>query len=119
MRDNEFFNEQESDADCIDSCQTVDKFMHLTDEMIKTIIDLEEEVVRWRQILIKYLPDEWAEGLRDDILCNLARGFEGDPAYDLYVNAMRGGADPQQDEETSNRMQRLADGTDETSITYL
>ena len=32
--------------------------MRLTNEMVHTIISLEEELVRWRQVLIKYLPPE-------------------------------------------------------------
>ena len=31
---------------CFYNCPTVDEFLHLTDEMIGTIIDLEEELVR-------------------------------------------------------------------------
>ena len=91
----------------------------LTDEMVHTIIGLEEELVRWRQVLIKYLPPEWAEGLRSDILNNIARDFEGDPAYDLYVSMVCNGIDPQQEKEKLARMRRLVNGTDETSITYL
>ena len=95
-------------------CGTVDDFLRLTDAMISDIISLEEELVRWRQVLIKYLPERWADGLRQDIFCNMARAYEGDPAYDLYV-----GKDPQQDKERAARLSRLAEGTDETSITYL
>ena len=104
--------------DCKYSCSTVDDFLHRTDELVDTILDLEEEVVRWRQVLIKYLSKDWAEGLRSDIFCNLSRDFEGDPAYDLYVQLMRG-EDPQHDKERIARLYRLADGTDDTSITYL
>ena len=103
---------------CTYDCPTVDDFCHLTDELIETILGLEEELVRWRQALIKYLPKEWAEGLRQDIFNNLSRDFEGDPAYDLYVN-MNQGMDPQQSEERRARLYRLAEGIDDTSITYL
>jgi len=34
---------------------------------MEDIISLEQELIRWRQALIKYLPTEWAEGLRQDI----------------------------------------------------
>ena len=103
---------------CTYDCPTVDDFFHLTDELIETILGLEEELVRWRQALIKYLPKEWAEGLRQDIFNNLSRDFEGDPAYDLYVN-LHQGMDPQQSEERRARLYRLAEGIDDTSITYL
>jgi hypothetical protein len=107
------------EEDCSLTCKTVDEFLHLTDEMITTIIDLEEELLRWRQALIKYLPEDLAEGLQMDILDNLSRDFEGDPAYDLYVYLRRGGVDPQQDKERLDRMYRLTKGTDKTSIHYL
>jgi hypothetical protein len=103
---------------CEYTCKTVDDFLRLTDNMVETIIGLEDELVRWRQALIKYLPERWAEGLRMDIFCNLSRDFEGDPAYDLYVKLSRG-EDPQHDKERTKRLYRLADGTDETSIDYL
>lgn len=106
------------DDDCAFTCKTVYDFMNLTDEMVMTIIALEDELVRWRQALIKYLPDRWAEGLRMDILNNLSRDYEGDTAYDLYVRYKRG-EDPQQTEERHKRLKRLMEGTDETSITYL
>lgn len=115
--------EQDTDMtdydDCHLDCKTVYSFMKLTDEMVHTILDLEEELVRWRQALIKYLPRQWAEGLRQDIFNNLSRDFEGEDAYDMYVNYMQGGNDPQHDEEHLERMYRLADGIDETSIDYL
>lgn len=71
------------------------------------------------QALIKYLPPEWADGLQQDIFNNTSRDFEGDPAYDLYVRLVCGGQDPQQVASRTDRLHRLARGTDETSITYL
>ena len=100
-------------------CPDVYNFLRLTDELIHTILELEEEVIRWRQALIKYLPPDWAEGLCQDILCNLSRDFEGEAAYDFYVNSLCGGKDPQQDKARLARLRRLMNGTDETSITYL
>ena len=118
MAEDKVFHVQDQ-TDCLHDCPTVYDFLKLTDEMIKTIIELDEELVRWRQALIKYLPPEWAEGLRQDIFNNTSRCFEGEPAYDLYVNWMCGGVDPQQEDSQTDRMHRLANGTDETSITYL
>ena len=100
-------------------CPDVYNFLRLTDELIHTILELEEEVIRWRQALIKYLPPDWAEGLRQDILCNLSRDFEGEAAYHFYANSLCGGKDPQQDKARLARLRRLMNGTDETSITYL
>ena len=106
------------EENCIYSCSTIDDFLDLTDEMIETIISLEEELVRWRQALIKYLPQEWAEGLRQDIFNNLSRDYDGEPAYDLYVE-LRKGFDPQREDERIRRLYRLADGIDDTTIDYL
>ena len=118
MAEDKIFKVQDQ-TDCLLDCPTVYDFLKLTDEMIKTIIELDEELVRWRQVLIKYLPPEWADGLRQDIFNNTSRCFEGEPAYNSYVNWMCGGVDPQQEDSLTDRMHRLANGTDETSITYL
>lgn len=118
MTEDKVFNVQDQ-TECLHDCPTVYEFLKLTDEMIKTIIGLEEELVRWRQALIKYLPPEWAEGLSQDIFNNISRDFEGEPAYDLYVKLVCGGVDPQQEDSKIDRMYRLEKGTDETSITYL
>ena len=59
-----------------------------------TIIRLEEELVRRRQVLIEYLPPEWADGLQSDILNNISRDFKEEPAYDLYVSMVCNGIDP-------------------------
>ena len=106
-------------TECIGDCDTVCSFLKLTDEMVKTILELDEELIRWRQALIKYLPPEWADALQQDIFNNTSRDFEGDPAYDLYVRLVCGGQDPQQVASRIDRLHRLAKGTDETSITYL
>ena len=118
MAEHEVIKEQ-MHTECISDCDTVCRFLKLTDEMVKTILELDEELIRWRQALIKYLPSEWADGLQQDIFNNTSRCFEGEPAYDLYVNWMCGGVDPQQEDSQTDRMHRLANGTDETSITYL
>ena len=116
--DNDMPCNYDYEENCLYSCATVHDFLSLTDEMVETIIDLEDELVRWRQVLVKYLPDDWAEGLRQDIFNNLSKGFEGDPAYDMYIH-MKHGKDPQQSKKRIKRLYRLADGTDKTSITYL
>ena len=51
MPDHEIFKEP-APEDCFYSCRTVHDFMRLTDEMVHTIIGLEEELVRWSQALI-------------------------------------------------------------------
>ena len=96
---------------------SVNDFLQLTDDMMQDILTLNEELVRWRQALLKYLPKEQAECVRYDIFDNTARSYAGNPAYDLYVREH--GSDPQQSKEHSELMMRLANGTDETSINYL
>lgn len=118
MTEDNVFNER-GPADSLSDYPTMDDLLMLIDEMVKTIIGLEEELVRWRQVLLKYLSPEWAEGLRQDIFNNISRDFEGDPAYDLYVKLICNGIDPQQADEKIELMYRLANGIDETSITYL
>lgn len=113
------YNDGYSCDSCISDCETIYDFLKLTNELMNTIMDLEDEVIRWRQVLIKYLPDDWAEGLRQDIMCNLSRDFEGDPAYDLYVKWFCDNVDPQHDQAGIDRKYRLANGTDETSIDYI
>ena len=95
-------------TECSGDCDTVCSFLKLTDEMIKTILELDEELIRWRQTLIKYLPPEWAEDLQQDIFNNISRDFEGDPAYDLYVRLACGGQDPQQEASRIARLHRLS-----------
>lgn len=118
MIQNTVFNVHEP-CDCVENCGTAHDFMRLTNEMVTTIINLEDELVRWRQVLIKHLPPNQAQGLEQDILNNLSRDFEGDPAYDIYVSQMKGGHDPQQDKERIQRLYRIARGNDETNIDYL
>lgn len=51
MPDHEIFKEHDPE-DCFYDCKAVHDFMRLTDEMVHTIIGLEEELVRWRQALV-------------------------------------------------------------------
>lgn len=105
-------------SSCLDSGDLHD-FMALTDAMVSEILRLEEEVVRWRQALIKHLEPRWADGLRQDIFDNLSRTFYGFDAYQLFINYMHGGVDPMESPDHVDRMLRLRDGNDETSITHL
>ena len=63
MAEHEVIKEQVH-PECIGYCDTVCSFLKLTDEMVRTILELDEELIRWRQALIKYLPPEWADGLQ-------------------------------------------------------
>lgn len=94
-------------------------YMRLIDAMVCAIDHLEKEVVRWRQAIIKYLPEEYAEGLASDIFSNLSARFYDHDVYMKYVNTFYDGVDPLECDEHVAQMLRLRDGTDETSLGYL
>ena len=100
-------------------CSSIRDYNSLTYEMIEEIKYLRAEVVRWRQVLIKYLSPRWAEGLRQDIFNNVFQHFEDLDAYTWYVNNCCNGVDPLDNPEQSAFLARLRDGTDETSITHI
>lgn len=89
--------------------------------LIEDIKHLEAEVVRWRQILLKHLQPEDADGLFDDIFSNLASpvSLYGFDTYDQYVKYCCNEEDPLDNPEHTALMLRLRDGVDETSIDYL
>ena len=51
MAEHEVIKEQ-LHTECISDCDTVCSFLKLTDEMVKTILELDEELIRWRLSLI-------------------------------------------------------------------
>lgn len=71
------------DAAC-DDCTYVDDLCRLIHSLVRDINHLAEEVVRWRQALVKYLPKQWAQGLQSDIFDNLAAWHGVYPAYEAY-----------------------------------
>ncbi len=101
-------------------CSDIKDFLFLTDSMVDEINELRAEVVRWRQVLIKYLPEEWAYGLEQDIFDNLHHyAYEDYDAYNYYVKRCHGGKDPFDNPKRAKFMNRLRKGKDPTSITYL
>lgn len=105
------------DCDC-DDCTYVEDFCLLVHSLVKDIAHLEEETVRWRQALIKYLPKQWADGLKSDIFDNLAGRHGGDPAYEIYLRQMGLRQDPLETREHTEKMCRLRDGIDETTVFF-
>ena len=88
--------------------------------MVDEINELRAEVVRWRQALIKHLPERWADGLQQDIFDNLYLNvYEDFDAYNYYVKRCCNGKDPFDNKKRASLMSRLSKGTDKTSITYL
>ena len=105
--------------DCA-NCSDINDFLILTNIMVEEINFLRAEVVRWRQALIKYLSEEWADGLRQDILSNLyLYDYLDYNAYNFFINRCYNGQDPMFSKEQSKLLKRLIKGTDSTSITYL
>ena len=101
-------------------CSDIRDFLYLTDAMVEEINELRAEVVRWRQVLIKYLPSRWADGLQQDIFDNIyLNDYEDFDAYTYYVNRCCSGKDPFDNCKRAKLMARLSKGTDKTSITYL
>ena len=105
------------DEDC-DDCAYVDDLCRLVHSLVRDIIHLEEEVVRWRQALVKYLPKQWAQGLQSDIFDNLAARHGGDPAYEAYLRHLGLKQDPMETQEHTEKMCRLRDGIDETTVFF-
>lgn len=125
LKDNSYIKEQDSDEridpyEHCSICSDITDFLRLTDAMVYEINELRAEVVRWRQVLIKYLPPDWADGLKQDILSNLyINDYEDYDAYNFYVERCYSGNDPMDNKKLSKRMRRLIAGKDKTSITYL
>ena len=95
-------------------------YYSLIDAMVHEINDLEAEVIRTRQALLKHLPRDLSQGLYSDIFSGLSARFEGNyRIYDDYINWCYSGADPMEDPAKVALHMRLRDGTDETSYTWL
>jgi hypothetical protein len=106
-----------SSYECEDECSRITDFCRLVHSLVQEINGLEEEIIRWRQALIKYLPPQESEGLRSDIFSNLAGDYSADEAYQFYIGWLCNGQDPMGIDEHVDRMLRLRDGTDDTTIT--
>ena len=95
-------------------------FYRLIDDMVHEICELEAEIVRNRQALATFLPDEYIDYVRYDIIGLLSKPFAGEyDEYDQYVKYFCKGIDPLDNEEKTAFMNRLREGTDETSYTKL
>lgn len=106
------------EQDVLDSVPLHD-FLALTDAMVNEILLLEEEVIRWRKAIMKFLSPDWADGLDQDIFSGLSRPFYDFKAYVIFMNLMYDGKDPMESAEHRSTMWSLKNGTDITSIDYL
>ena len=101
--------------DC-DQCNELSDCYILIDSLVQDILTLEEEMVRWRQALLKYLPPLDAQNLMSDIFDNLACRNIDSEAYQKSIKLAGYKEDPMESEEHTELLWRLRNGTDETSV---
>lgn len=101
---------------CPEFCQDLVESYLLVDSLVQDILSLEEEMVRWRQALLRHLSPIDAQNLKSDIYDNLARRYYDNECYQDYIKRMHNGKDPMESEEHSLMLQRLKEGMDETSV---
>ena len=104
-----------SSYDC-ENCNELADCYILIDSLVQDILTLEEEMVRWRQALLKYLPPLDAQNLLSDIFDNLACRNIDSEAYQKYIKLAGYKEDPMESEEHTELLWRLRNGTDETSV---
>ena len=102
-------------SDC-DNCKDLSDCYILIDSLVQDILTLEEEMVRWRQALLKHLSPLDAQNLLSDIFDNLARRNIDNEAYQKYIKLAGYKEDPMESDEHTERLWRLRNGTDETSV---
>ncbi|PXV88417.1 hypothetical protein C8E03_108144 [Lachnotalea glycerini] len=116
----EIRNKPEPDYSLMDcscnNCQDLIKSYLLIDSLVQDILGLEEEMVRWRQALLRHLPPIDAQNLKSDIYDNLARRYYDNKSYQSYLKRMYNGQDPMESKEHNQMLHRLKEGTDETSV---
>lgn len=101
--------------DC-EQCNELSDCYILIDSLVQDILTLEEEMVRWRQALLKYLSPLDAQNLLSDIFDNLARRNIDSEAYQKYIKLAGYKEDPMESAKHTELLWRLRNGTDETSI---
>lgn len=101
--------------DC-ENCSELLGCYKLIDSLVHEILYLEEDVVNWRHALVRYLKSPTAEYLQDEIFDGLAQRFYDDETYQRYINLYHYKKDPMESKKHSNKLQRLANGTDKDSI---
>lgn len=102
---------------CTEPCQDIADCYMLIDSLVKDILTLEEEMIRWRQALLKHLSPIDAQNLKSDIYDNLARRYYDNECYQTYIKLAYDGADPMESDKHCQMLRRLRDGIDETSVT--
>ena len=98
------------EINCVGYCEATTALCELIDRLVKDVQSLELECISTRYLLSQHMPKEDGELLRMDILCNLARRHDGDPAYELYKNIMYDGGDPMSFCAYLNKIKKACNG---------
>ncbi len=100
-------------------CPTVDEFLLLIEVMTDEIIEISAEVIRWRQVLLKYLPSYSADCLEGEIFSNIGKYLLFTfYAYEYFVHKCHNGIDPMDNDDIMAYWNRLRKGEDPSSIKY-
>ena len=112
-------NREEPNYSILDNCGECRELLGcytLIDSLVQDILTLEEEMVRWRQALLKYLSPLDAQNLKSDIFDYLARRNYDSEAYQKYLTLYGYEQDPMESDEHVQKLWRLRNGTDEDSV---
>lgn len=122
MNDQQIFTNNETNeadytqyGDC-ENCQELYENYRLIDSLVTDIKYLEEEVMRWRQTLLKHLNSIDARNLESDIFDYLVERREGTDAYDAYMKFHHYETDPLESDEHSQKLWAIKGGIDDTIV---
>lgn len=96
-------------------CQDLYECYKLISSLIRDIIILEEEMVKWRYALVPHLDPLTARDLQCDIFDCLSENHDGEKAFEAYLKYF-GIENPIQSKEHVRKLWRLAHGEDEDSV---
>ena len=98
------------EVNCADTCEAVIALCGLIDKLLEDIRSLELECISTRYLLSRHMDEDEGELFRMDILSNLARRYDGDPAYDMYKAIMYIGGDPMEFRDYLVKVQMACNG---------
>ncbi len=96
-------------------CQKLSDSYDLIDSLVRDILILEEEMVKWRYPLIPYLKPDYSRRLQDTIFSHLAKRHTNDSAYKAYLDHFDI-MDPMESADHVLKLWRLAHGDDGDSM---
>ena len=97
-------------------CRELHECYSLIDSLVNDILTLEEEMVNWRHALIRHLDPVTGQNLQSDIFDYLAQRHTDNDTYQAYLDAFGMDEDPMESDEHTQKLWRLAHGTDEESV---